>query len=169
LSLEELLDKAGGFRKLLQMIRDKGLDVAKEMQKVLTREAPLFNRVGMKIDRIQDGTVQISFRYNEEIGRVGKMVHGGIGMYVLDTAAGIAVMTKNNGMDQLTLELKVNFLEPMRNSPFRAVGRVVRVGSSTAVAEAELIDSQDQICAKALGTWYLIGTKNEGKSRSAKE
>ena len=163
-----MLDQAGGFRKLLQRIREKGLDVEKEMQEVLTREAPLFNRVGMKIDSIKDGTVQISFRYNEEIGRVGKMVHGGIGMYVLDTAAGIAVMTRNDGIDQLTLELKVNFLEPMRKSPFRAIGRVVRAGRTTAVAEAELIDSDEQICAKALGTWYLISSGAGRKTRSSK-
>ncbi len=159
MSLEDLLTKAGSYKNLLQMIRDKGLDLEKEMQKVLKKEAPLFERVGVSIDKIQDGMVQISFRYSEEIGRVGRMVHGGIAMYVLDTAAGLAVMTKNHGIDQLTLELKVNFLEPLRKSPFRAVGRVVRVGRTTAVGEAELRDAEDNLCAKGLGTWYLIAPK----------
>jgi uncharacterized protein (TIGR00369 family) len=141
------------------MLRDQGLNLEKEMQKVLWKEAPLFERVGVSIDKIGDGTIQLSFRYNEEIGRVGRMVHGGIAMYVLDTAAGLAVMTKNPGIDQLTLELKVNFLEPLRKSPFKAVGKVVRTGRTTSVAEAELVDADGTLCAKALGTWYLIATK----------
>lgn len=160
LSLEDLLAQAGGFRNLFKVIREKGLNVEKEMQKVLKVEAPLFDRVGLSIDKIEEGMVEVSFRYNEEIGRVGKMVHGGIGMYVLDTAAGLAVMTKNDGIDQLTLELKVNFLEPMRNSPFRAVGRVLRMGRTTAVAEADLLDVEGRLCAKGIGTWHLIAPKS---------
>jgi uncharacterized protein (TIGR00369 family) len=159
MSLEELLSRAGSYKNLLKMIRDRGLDLEKEMQKVLWKEAPLFERIGLMVDRIQDGMIQMSFRYNEEIGRSGKMVHGGIGMYVIDTAAGLAVMTENQGIDQLTIELKVNFLEPLKKSPFRVVGRTVRVGKTTAVAEAEIRDTDDRLCAKGLGTWYLITRK----------
>ncbi len=159
MSLEDLVSKAGGYRNLLQMIRDQGLDLEKEMQKAMWKEAPLYERVGVSIDKIGDGTVQLSFAYNPEIGRVGRMVHGGIAMYVLDTAGGLAVMTKNQGVDQLTLELKVNFLEPMRKSPFKAVGKVVRAGRTTAVADAELVDAEGHLCAKALGTWYMIAQK----------
>lgn len=159
MSLEELLAKAGSYKNLLRMIRENGLNVEKEMQKVLWKEAPLFERIGLTVDKIGDGMIEMSFRYTEEIGRSRGMVHGGIGMYVLDTAAGLAVMTQNHGVDQLTLELKVNFLEPMKNSPFHAVGRVVRVGRTTAVSEGEITDAHDRLCAKALGTWYLISKK----------
>ncbi len=158
-SLEDLLSKAGGYRNLFQMLRDQGLHVEKEMQEILWREAPLFKTAGASVDKIGDGTVQLSFRYSEEIGRSGGMVHGGFAMYVLDTAAGLAVMTRNPGIDQLTLELKVNFLEPMRRSPFKAVGKVVRTGRTTSVSEAELVDADGTLCAKALGTWYLIAAK----------
>jgi acyl-CoA thioesterase len=163
MSLEELLSKAGSFKNLLKMIKDRGLDLEKEMQKVLWKEAPLFERIGLAVDKIQDGMIQMSFRYNEEIGRSGRMVHGGIGMYVIDTAAGLAVMTENPGVDQLTIELKVNFLEPLKKSPFRAVGRTVRVGKTTAVAEAEIWDADDRLCTKGLGTWYLITREASAK------
>jgi uncharacterized protein (TIGR00369 family) len=162
MSLEEMLAKAGSYKKLLQTVRDQGLSVESEMQKILQKEAPLYHRAGISIAKIQDGTVQLDFPYNEEIGRVGKMVHGGIIMYVLDSAAGLAVMTRNHGIDQVTIELKVNFLEPLSKSksPFHATGRVVRVGRTTAVGEAEIKDAEGTLCAKGLGTWYLIGPKN---------
>ncbi len=160
MSLEEMLGKAGSYKNLLQMIRSQGLDVEKELEKVLWREAPLFERIGLSVDKIEDGTIRMSFRHSQEIGRSGGMVHGGIAMYVLDTVAGLAVMTQNHGTDQLTLELKVTFLEPLTKSPFAAVGRTVRVGRTTAVAEGELFDADQHLCAKALGTWYLVSQKS---------
>lgn len=84
------------------------------------------------------------------------MVHGGIIMYTLDNVCGIAVMTVNPGVDQLTMELKINFLEPLRKGPFRATGKVVRAGGTFAVAEGEVRDSEGTLCAKGMGTWYMI-------------
>lgn len=159
MSLEQLLAKAGSYKNLLKMTKDQGLNTEKELQEILEREAPLFKRIGLAVDKLGDGRIEMSFSKTEEAARSGGMVHGGIAMYVLDTAAGLAVMTQNHGIDQVTLELKVNFLEPLRKSPFKAVGKTVRVGRTTAVSEGELFDSDRRLCAKALGTWYLLSAK----------
>ncbi len=159
MSLEEHLAKAGSYKNLLKTIKGQGLDAEKEMQKILWREAPLFQRIGLTVNKIQDGMIELSFQQTEEIGRSGGMVHGGMAMYVLDTAAGLAVLTQNHGIDQVTLELKVNFLEPLRRPPFKVIGKTVRVGRTTAVSEGELFDSDGHLCAKALGTWYLLTEK----------
>jgi uncharacterized protein (TIGR00369 family) len=159
MSLEEHLAKAGSYKNLLRTLKDQGLDAEKEMQRILWREAPLFQRIGLTVDKISEGRIELSFQQTEEIGRSGGMIHGGIAMYVLDTAAGLAVLTQNHGIDQVTLELKTNFLEPLRKSPFKVIGKTVRVGRTTAVSEGELFDSEKRLCAKALGTWYLLTEK----------
>ncbi|HZY47235.1 MAG TPA: PaaI family thioesterase, partial [Candidatus Bathyarchaeia archaeon] len=105
MSLEEHLAKAGSYKNLLRTLKDQGFDTEKELQKILWREAPLFQRIGLSVDKLGDGMIEMSFSQSEEIGRSGGMVHGGIAMYVLDTAAGLAVMTQNHGIDQVTLEL----------------------------------------------------------------
>ena len=80
-------------------------------------------------------------------------------MYTLDNVCGIAVMTVNRGVDQLPTELKINFLEPLRKGPFRATGKVVRAGGTVAVAEGEVRDAEGTICAKGMGSWYMIKKK----------
>ena len=65
-------------------------------------------------------------------------MHGGIISFALDTVGGLACMANNPGVDQVTIELTVNFLKPLKKEPFRAIGRELRSGRTTAVAEAEM-------------------------------
>lgn len=57
-------------------------------------------------------------------------------------------MLIDSGVDQLTLKLKVNFLERLRKGPFVATGKVVRAGGSMAVAEGEVMDAEGQVYAR---------------------
>jgi uncharacterized protein (TIGR00369 family) len=154
-SFERLLDQAGSFRKLFAMARKGGADIQAEIQKAMSWDSELFRTVGFTVSKVGDGEAELIFPYSKPITRRGGIVHGGIIMYSLDNACGIAVMTVNPGVDQLTLELHVNFLAPLRKGPFRAVGKVVRAGGSVAVAEGELRDADGVLCAKSLGSWYM--------------
>lgn len=123
-------------------------------------DSQLFGDVGFKVVKIRRGKAELSFQLSKMISRRGGIVHGGIIMYTLDNVCGIAVMTMNPGVDQLTMELKVNFLEPLKEGPFTAKGNVVRAGKTVAVAEGEISDSDGSLCAKSLGTWYMIRRKS---------
>ncbi len=157
MSFDELLKEAGSFRNLFALARKAGADVEAEVQKAMTMDSEIFKMVGYKVAKVGEGVAEFAFPFSNAIGRRGGMVHGGIVMYTLDNICGIAVMTVNPGMDQVTMELKVNFLEPLRKGPFRATGKVIRAGRSVAVAEGEILDRGGLLCAKALGTWYMTG------------
>jgi uncharacterized protein (TIGR00369 family) len=156
LSFEDLLKRSGGFKGLFAKIRGDGASVEKELETFLKNESGLFSLANFSISKVGDGYAELTFPYSQTIARHGGMVHGGIILFALDNAGGIAVMTENTGIDQVTLELKINFLEPAIKQPFTAKGFVIRHGRTTSVAEAELRDVDDKLCAKALGTWYTI-------------
>lgn len=156
MSWEQLLEEMGSFRKLFLAARRAKTDVEAEVQRAMSHDSELFGTIGYKIEKIREGIAELTFSSSRAIQRRGEMVHGGIIMYTLDNVCGLAVMTVNPGIDQLTMELKVNFLEPLLKSPFTAIGRVVRAGKTVAVAEGELRDSDGVLCAKSLGTWYII-------------
>ena len=88
--------------------------------------------------------------------RWGGIVNGGVIMTVIDLAIGLAVMTVNNGYNQYTAELKVNFLQPLKEGPFTSIGRVIRKGRTLVVGEAEVFDSRNVLCAKGIGTWFIL-------------
>ena len=160
MSFDEILARAGGFKNLFEQVKKNGLNLETEVEKLLREESGLFSIAGFSVKKISEGFAELSFPFRHEIARHGGMVHGGIISYALDNAGGLAVMTQNGGIDQVTLELKVNFLEPLRKEPFRAIGRTLRQGRTVAVAESEVRDGEDRLCAKALGTWYLISSRN---------
>ncbi len=156
MSFDQLLREVGSFKKLFALARKQGADVEAELERAMAVDSELFTTVGFRVVKVGRGRVELSFPFSKAASRRGGMVHGGVVMYSLDNASGLAAMTVNPGVDQLTMELKVNFLRPLKKGPFRATGRVVRVGKSTAVVEGEVRDAEGALCAKSLGSWYMI-------------
>lgn len=150
-----------GFRRAFEHARKSGIELEKELQRAFEQEAGLYKALGIKVIEVQEGETVFEFGLNQLTMRRGGMAHGGVVMYALDTACGIAVMTKNDGIDQFTVELKVNFLEPLLDSPFRVHGRVIRSGRTIAVAEGWVTDFKGKECARALGTWRMLKSKKE--------
>ena len=156
MSLDELLREAGSFRKLFALGRKQGADVEAELESAMAADSELFRIVGFKVVKVRSGRAELSFPYSKAVTRRGGMVHGGIVMYSLDNACGIAAMSVNPGIDQLTMDLKVNFLRPLRKGPFRAIGRVVRAGNNIIVVEGEVVDADGELCAMSLGSWFIV-------------
>ncbi|WP_084019884.1 PaaI family thioesterase [Vulcanisaeta thermophila] len=154
---DEILGKIGvsSMRELFRRARDYGIDTVSMMNEYL-RSEPLFQLIGLEFTEIGEGFVKARFPYKREILRRGGVVHGGVIMTVIDSILGVAVMTVNDGVDQYTAELKVHFLEPLRDGPFTVEGRVIRAGRHLAVAEAEVRDSNNKLCAKGIGTWFMV-------------
>jgi acyl-CoA thioesterase len=159
---DELLERAGSFEKLFEQGRELGFNVEEQVEKVFRADSALFRIVGFEVLKMREGVAELRFPYSKTITRRGGIVHGGVVLYTMDSACGMAVMTVNPGTDQLSLELNVSFLAPLRKGPFTAKGVVIRRGGSTAVAEGEIRDAGGRLCAKSLGTFYLSGKKVKG-------
>lgn len=157
-----MLDEAGSLRSLFDMAKEGGLDVQEEMQKAMEWDSELWRTVGYSVVKVGGGEAELAFPYGKAITRRGGIVHGGIAMYTLDNVCGIAVMTVNTGLDQVTMELKINFLEPMKKGPFTARAKVVRAGGTVAVAEGEIVDADGRVCAKGMGSWYMMKKRARG-------
>ena len=156
---DKLLQRVGSFERLFEQGRGMGFNVEEQVERIFRADSELFRTVGFKVLKMKEGVAELSFPYRKAITRRGGLIHGGVVLYTMDTACGMAVMTVNPGTDQLSLEINVSFLAPLRRGPFTARGVVIRRGGSTAVAEGEIRDADGQLCAKALGTFYLSGKK----------
>ena len=86
-------------------------------------------------------------------------VHGGYAATLLDSACGIAVVTRlADDQAMTTLELKTSYLKPMtgKTGKVRAEGRVVSIGSRVAFAEAKITDEAGRILATATSTLLVL-------------
>lgn len=86
-------------------------------------------------------------------------VHGGYAATLLDSACGIATVTKlGEGQGMTTLELKVSYHRAMTGNtgPVRAEGIVISIGRRVAFVEAKLIDQQGRLLASATSTLLIV-------------
>ena len=126
------------------------------LNKMFEQNENLFAYLGIKITKIGKGYCELSLPYSEKITRAGNVLHGGIMMTAVDYAGGITTMTVNDGMDQVTQEVKINFLSPMSEGPFRIEGKAIKAGRTAVIVEIKLFDSEGRLGIVALGTWYVI-------------
>lgn len=85
-------------------------------------------------------------------------VHGGMAATMLDSALGCCVNSCLEAGDvYTTLELKVNYVRPLTldTGLVRAIGTILHVGRTTAVAEGRLVDAADKLYAYASCTCLI--------------
>lgn len=84
------------------------------------------------------------------------VAHGGVVASLLDTALGAAVISTLAPEEWCgTLEISIQFREPVRPGVVAAEGRVARRGRSVAFAEGEIRDAAGKILATAHGVWTV--------------
>src|SRR5258708_21478139 len=84
-------------------------------------------------------------------------VHGGILCDIADAAMGIAFATTlSPGESFTTVELKINFLRPVRQALLRAEGRVIQRGRTMGYVECEVTDETGKLVAKSNSTCLVL-------------
>ena len=87
------------------------------------------------------------------------IVHGGYAATLLDSACGIAVVTRlADDQSMTTLELKTSYLKAMtgETGKVRAEGSVISIGRRVAYVEASLTDEAGRLLATATSTLLVI-------------
>jgi len=129
-----------------------------ELRAALARTA-FYEWTGIALDEAEPGRVTASLRLDERHLNVQGLVHGGIVATLADVAMGLSVRTAvGPGRQHVTVDMGVHYLRPAPAGRVRSSGRAIRVGSQIAYAEADVIDEQDRLLARATGT-YLVGER----------
>jgi uncharacterized protein (TIGR00369 family) len=110
--------------------------------------------LGLKLERLEKGRVVFSMRVKPRHKQLHGVVHGGVLATLADTVAAIAAYTTvPKDTNIATVELKINFLEPVANGRLKAQGRVLRTGRNFVVTECEIYQEDGTLIAKALLTF----------------
>jgi uncharacterized protein (TIGR00369 family) len=111
----------------------------------------LINTLHEEIVHISPGEVHITAPFDERFTQQDGFLHAGIVTSLIDSACGYAAYTlMPTGSRVLSVEFKVNLLNPAEGESFRAEGRVVKSGKTLTVCEGKLFalsDSQEKLVA----------------------
>jgi len=122
----------------------------------IIRGDPFLGHLGVDVVEVREGYARLKLPDSVTVLRHGGIVNGGAICTLIDAAGGTATATVNQGLDQVTVELKVNFLEAVGRGEMFCSAKVVRRGRHIVVCEMDLHDSGGRLCAKGLGTWMIL-------------
>lgn len=104
----------------------------------------LINTLNGKIAFISPGELHIEALFDERFTQQDGFLHAGIVTTLMDSACGYAAYTLMPADSRvLSVEFKVNFLNPARGERFRAEGRVAKSGRTISVCEGKLFALQN--------------------------
>jgi len=117
---------------------------------------PFPNALGIRLVRMQAGTVEMSMAAGPALKQYQGVVHGGALASLADTAATFAALTVlPDGMDLVTIEFKINFLSAVRTGRAIARAHVVRAGRRVSIAHVDVYDSRGNDLA-ATGIFSML-------------
>ncbi len=125
-----------------------------EMVRQRMKESRSTELLGFEVESVHKG--RAIFRLDVKPGhkQIHGVVHGGMLAALADTTAAIAAYTMvPKGTEIATVELSINYLEPVPGGRIKADARVLRDGRNFVVTECEIFNEDGSLAAKALLTF----------------
>jgi uncharacterized protein (TIGR00369 family) len=111
------------------------------------RDSPYHRFLGLEF-ALKDGVAEVRMPFREELVSDPDVpyLHGGVIASLLDTAGDYAVAAQL-GRGVPTIDMRVDFLKTAGREPLVAEARVVKLGRSVAIADAEVRNEQGELLA----------------------
>ena len=124
------------------------------------QDSEFYRWAGVEVTDASPGTVEIAFEAGTQHLNLQGLVHGGILATLADTAMGLAVRTVlDAGRRHVTVQLGVEFLSPGRPGRITAKGRSVKIGTQLGFAEADVVNADGRLLARAHSTLSVTKEK----------
>lgn len=95
--------------------------------------------LGARMMSVEPGVVEIALPFREDLTQQDGFLHAGVVTTIVDSACGYAAYTlMPAGAGVLTVEFKVNLLNPAQGVRFVARGKVVKPGRTITVCAGEV-------------------------------
>ena len=114
--------------------------------------------LGFSLEAIDKGWAVLRWKAGTHHKQLHGVVHGGILAALADTVGAMASYTVvPRGTAIATIEMKINYLEPVPVGRVRAEARVLRAGRNFVVTECDVFSPAGELAAKALITYGAAG------------
>lgn len=125
-----------------------------ELVRQRLKESQSSELLGFDVESVHDGRAVFRLAVHPHHKQIHGVVHGGILAALADTTGAIAAYTViPRGVELATLELKINYLEPVPGGRVKAEAKVLRAGRNFIVVECEIFNESGSLAAKASMTF----------------
>ena len=118
---------------------------------------PFWALLGMELMEIKKGWSRVRLPIGDKLTNAIGRVHGGAIFSSADSAVGMALVGLINRDENIsTLEMKINFLKPVKSGEIIAEAKIVHKGSQTAIGDVDVRDEKNYLVAKGLATYAIF-------------
>jgi uncharacterized protein (TIGR00369 family) len=114
--------------------------------------------VGTELSSAEEGRAVVEVHAEERHLNPGGTVHGGVVYTLVDVSMAEALKTTIAEGDErpVTIEIKVNYLEPGKAGTLTSTAQVRKGGKRVTIVEAE-VTQEGEVVALATGTYTIVG------------
>lgn len=125
------------------------------ISEILKKDGFLKN-IDITVEETREGYVRLSVPLADNLMRIGGIMNGGAALTLIDTAGGLAAMTLDGVMNEVTTNLSVNFIRPVKEGPVKVIANVMKNGKNLAFCRIEIRDEKEELYVDAIGNWFVF-------------
>ena len=116
-----------------------------------------YGHLGMHVKELGEGTSRMGMSVDNRLFNAGGVVHGGALASIADAAiaAALSTIVDLSREKMFTVEMKVNYMAPIRDGEIITEAKIIQRGKSVAVGESSVYDSEGRLAAKAIATYMI--------------
>ena len=129
----------------------------------------LMRLLGAELTEAAHGKAVIEVPYREDLTQQHGYFHGGVVTAIADTACGYAAYTTMPADSSvLTVEFKINLMNPAAGDRLRAEANVRKAGRTLVIVSATVTASRENksvVCGEMLGTFIVLRNTSDVEQR----
>ena len=126
----------------------------------LLRRVPFNTLLGMRVEGVHGDGITIACALRNDLRNSAGVAHGGVAAALADAAVGIAIQRHFGGRRRTTtVEMKINYFQPVNDGHIFARSRLLRIGSTLCVGSVELTDEKARLIGTAIVTYIFLDAR----------
>jgi uncharacterized protein (TIGR00369 family) len=118
---------------------------------------PFWALLGMELLEIKKGWAIVRLPVEDKLTNAIGLIHGGAIFSAADSAVGMALVGMTSRNENIsTLEMKINYMKPVKGREIRAEAKIIHRGSQTAIGDVEVRDEEQNLISKGLATYAIF-------------
>jgi len=128
-----------------------------EIKRLRSDPSTLYALLGMKVEELGEGTARFTMLAERRFFNAAGVIHGGALASIADAsiAAALATLIDTRREIMATVEMKINYMAPVRGGSISCEAKILQKGKSVAVGEAWVYNGEGKLLAKAMATFLI--------------
>ncbi len=136
-------------------------DIAPNFRKALIEKmktnVPYWALLGMEVVDVKKGWAKTKLPFDHKLTQPDGLAHGGAIFSLADASVAVALLGLIDKDETLvTIEMKINYLRPVKDGEMFAEAKIINRGKNTALGDVEVTHSSGKLIAKCTSTYMII-------------